>query len=175
MAFWIGPIVVAGSIPSPMTSAPAWRTSSPQNSSYIRLGTKMRLAARHTWPAFIVAARYTRPTASATSTSSRTMAGSLPPSSRVIRLMVAAAETITFDPVAIEPVKAMLSTPGWEVSASPRSLSSQMTLSTPAGSRSFRSSPMRTLDRGVVPAGLTITVLPASSAGSSLIHSSVRG
>jgi hypothetical protein len=102
------------------------------------------------------------------STSSSTMPASLPPSSRVIRLSVCAALAITFWPVAVEPVKEIFRMSGCLVMASPRSLASVMTLSTPLGRMSFTSSAKRSVDSGVVGAGFTTSVLPASSADGSL-------
>jgi hypothetical protein len=83
-------------------------------------------------------------------------------------LSVAAAELMTFEPVAVEPVKPIFATPGWDVSAPPRSLSSQMTLNTPGRRMSLQISPMRHVVKGVVGAGLATTVLPAKSAGATL-------
>ncbi len=52
-----------------------------------------------------------------------------------------AALAITLRPVAVEPVKAILATSGWLVSAPPRSLASAITLTTPGGKISAHSSP----------------------------------
>ena len=59
--------------------------------------------------------------AAARSASSKTTCGDLPPSSRVTRLTFSAAAFATARPVAVEPVNATLSTPGWAASAAPRS------------------------------------------------------
>jgi hypothetical protein len=50
----------------------------------------------------------------------QTMAGSFPPSSRVTLFNVLLALSITFLPVAVEPVKLILSMPGWAVSQGPK-------------------------------------------------------
>ena len=70
-------------------------------------------------------------------------------------------------PTAVEPVKAILPTPGWEASRAPQSRPSPgTTLSTPGGSPF--SSAMRanaSIDSGVCSSGLTTMLLPAASAG----------
>ncbi len=56
----------------------------------------------------------TRPLAAACrSASGNTTCGDLPPSSSVTGLRFSAAATATLRPVAVEPVNATLSTPGW--------------------------------------------------------------
>src|SRR5262249_38217031 len=102
------------------------------------------------------------------STSSSTMPASLPPSSSVIRFSVCAALAITFWPVADDPVKEILRMSGCLVMCSPRSLASVMTLSTPLGRMSLTSSAKRSVDSGVVGAGFTTSVFPASSAEGNL-------
>ena len=99
------------------------------------------------------------------SASGRTIPASLPPSSSVSRFSVSAADAITRRPVAVDPVKVILATSGWDVSAAPRSLSSAMTLTTPAGSTSFISSTRRIVVSGVFGEGLMTTVLPVRMAG----------
>ena len=75
------------------------------------------------------------------------------------------AASITLRPVAVEPVKEIFAISGWAVSAPPRSLASAMMFITPGGKASFNSAPSRNVASGVVGAGFTTTVLPASSAG----------
>ena len=90
--------------------------------------------AMQTWPLFWNAPSKIFGATFFGSTSSSTMAASLPPSSSVMRFSVSAALAITFFPVAVEPVKEILRMSGWAVRASPRSLASAITLSTPGGS-----------------------------------------
>ena len=103
--------------------------------------------------------------------------GSEPPSSSVTRLVPAAASAVTRSPVGVEPVNATLRTRGWVTSASPASGPVPVTtLRTPGGSpASARISASRSVVNGVESAGLATTVLPHSSAGPSLLHSSVVG
>mmetsp|Transcript_5843 Transcript_5843/g.14173 ORF Transcript_5843/g.14173 Transcript_5843/m.14173 type:complete len:205 (-) Transcript_5843:526-1140(-) len=99
------------------------------------------------------------------STSSSTIAASLPPSSNVTRFNPAAAVAMTFFPVATDPVKLMCRTSSCSARAFPRSSPPATILSTPAG-RPARSAafPMARVDRGVNGEGLITTVLPDSSA-----------
>lgn len=79
------------------------------------------------------------------STSSHTMAASLPPSSRTHRFSVLAQLSATLLPVGMEPVKVIMSMPGWLVIQGPRLSSPLRTWKTPGGkidipiSPSFRS------------------------------------
>ena len=94
------------------------------------------------------------------------MLGDLPPSSSVTRLSALPALAPISRPTTVEPVKAILSTPGWSTSAAPVSPSPVITLSTPSGSpASSASSPSRSAVSGVCSAGLSTTVQPAASAG----------
>ena len=88
------------------------------------------------------------------STSLNTMPASFPPSSNVIRLSRPAPQAITFAPVAVEPVNEIFRTSGCAVSAAPKSFSSVMKLTTPAGTMSLIRAPMRSVLSGVVGAGL---------------------
>jgi hypothetical protein len=99
------------------------------------------------------------------STSSRMMAGSFPPSSRVTRLRSGAAAAATCLPVATEPVKLILQGTGCEVIHLPSSSPPLITLSTPGGNTWESSSPIFRVVNGVYGDGLRIMVLPASSAG----------
>ncbi len=95
------------------------------------------------------------------------MLGDLPPSSRVRRFTLAAASRMISRPTAVEPVKEILSTPGWVTSAAPISLPRPVsTLRTPGGKpASCASSASRSADSGVCVAGFSITVLPQARAG----------
>ena len=86
---------------------------------------------------------------SAGSASSSTMAGSLPPSSRVTRLRSGAADSATFLPVSTEPVKLILRGTGCVVMKAPRSSPPLTMLTTPGGKTSFRISPTFSVDSGV--------------------------
>mmetsp|Transcript_35061 Transcript_35061/g.56814 ORF Transcript_35061/g.56814 Transcript_35061/m.56814 type:complete len:205 (-) Transcript_35061:456-1070(-) len=99
------------------------------------------------------------------STSSSTMAASLPPSSRVTLFNPAAAVAITFFPVATDPVKLMCLTSLCSARAFPRSSPPETMLMTPGG-RSARSAalPRARVDNGVNGEGLITTVLPDSNA-----------
>ena len=65
--------------------------------------------------------------------------------------------------------------PGWRVISPPRSLASAMTLNTPAGNIPPITRASCSVASGVVPAGLTTIVLPASSAGGILKAASISG
>ena len=80
-------------------------------------------------------------------------------------------------PTAVEPVKATRRTLSWVTSASPTSEPRPViTLTTPGGnSASSSRSAIFSVVSGVVAAGLTTIVLPAISAGASLVPSSVSG
>ena len=94
------------------------------------------------------------------------MLGDLPPSSSVTRLSARPALAPISRPTTVEPVKAILSTPGWSTSAAPVSPSPVTTLTTPGGMpASSASSPSRSAVSGVCSAGLSTTVHPAASAG----------
>lgn len=99
------------------------------------------------------------------STSGSTIAGSLPPSSSVIRLSVPAAERMTCLPVSVCPVKAILAMSGWAVIHLPSSSPPVTTLNTPGGTMSLQISPSLRLQSGVNGEGLMMSVLPAISAG----------
>ena len=77
--------------------------------------------AEHTWPLLLKAAAKIARLTLAGSASSSTMAGSLPPSSRVTRLRSGAADWATSLPVSIEPVKLTLRGTGWPVIHAPSS------------------------------------------------------
>src|SRR3546814_8958043 len=93
------------------------------------------------------------------------MAGSLPPSSRVVRFRSGAAAAATFLPVATDPVKLILRGTGWEVIEAPSGSLPLITFRTPGGSTSRRISPTLSVARGVNGEGLSTIVLPASRAG----------
>ena len=86
-------------------------------------------------------------------------------------MTVAAAAAITRRPTAVDPVKLIMSTSGWEVRASPVAVPDEdSTFTTPAGMsvRSETNRPRASADHGVSGAPLSTTVQPAASAGASL-------
>ena len=120
------------------------------------------------WPLLRNAAQNRSSAAFSTSTSGITIAGSLPPSSSVTRLSVADALCITRRPVAVDPVKLILSMPGCAVIQGPSASPPLMPLSTPGGRIAAASSPNLSVVRGVKGEGLRTIVLPASRAGPTL-------
>ena len=104
----------------------------------------------------------------AMSASSRMMAADLPPSSRLTRLSCSPQMDAMVRPAAVEPVKAILSTPGWRTRCSPTSRPAGITLTTPFGMpASSSSSAMSRASSGVSGEGLMTIVEPESSAGAS--------
>ena len=94
------------------------------------------------------------------------MLAALPPSSSDSRLPDAATDRWICLPTAVEPVKAILSTPGCSTSAWPTAGPPGRTLTTPGGrSHSAMISASVSAVSGVVSAGLSTTVLPVASAG----------
>ena len=113
--------------------------------------------------------------ATSRSTSSSTMNGSLPPSSRWHFFSCCAQATAIWRPVAWLPVKATTSTWRWATSAAPASGPKPVTvLTTPAG-RSSKHFMRRSVESGVYSDGLATTVLPAARAGASFQASSSSG
>src|SRR5436309_12559273 len=103
------------------------------------------------------------------------MAGSLPPSSRVVRLRSGAAAAATFLPVATEPVKLILRGTGCDVIHPPSASPPLTTLNTPGGNTSRSSSPTISVLRGVNGEGFRTMVLPASRAGAIFHDARVTG
>ena len=96
------------------------------------------------------------------------MLGDLPPSSIDMRLQLPAAARMIFWPTSVEPVKAILSTPGCAASAAPASPKPVTTLNTPGGMPASRhSSASRSGDSGACSAGLSTSVQPEASTGHS--------
>ena len=126
-------------------------------------------------PLFAKAERKTFCAVSSIETSGIMMAASLPPSSRVRRFRLDAAAAMTRFPVAVEPVKLILSKPGCAVISGPNASPPVMMLSTPAGTKSRTSSPTRSTVIGVNGEGFSTMVLPASRAGAILKAESATG
>ena len=76
---------------------------------------------------------------------------------------------------AVDPVKDSMAMSGWPVSASPRSLRSQMMLTTPGGRSSPQISPKSSAVSGVVGAGLATMQFPATSPGPILVINRISG
>ena len=95
--------------------------------------TKRRVPALQIWPEFWNTAIAAPGTAASRSASAKTMLGDLPPSSIDIRFRLPAAARMIFWPTSVEPVKAILSTPGCAASAAPASPKPVTTLTTPCG------------------------------------------
>lgn len=99
------------------------------------------------------------------STSSQTIHGSLPPNSRVTRFNVLAQLVMTRLPVAIDPVKEILSMPGCSVIIGPRLSSPLRHCTTPGGKNRVASSASFRSQYGVNGEGFTMTVFPVYTAG----------
>ena len=109
-------------------------------------------------------------------TSSRTIWALFPPSSSWWRFMVAAPLAMMRRPVAVEPVKVIMSTMGFVVISSPTSVWPVMTLRTPAGMpASSAACAIRKASSGVHGCGLSTTVHPAARAGATLTTLSMKG
>ncbi len=78
------------------------------------------------------------------------------------------------DPTATEPVKAIMSVPGWSTSRAAPSPRAVTTLNTPGG-RCEKTSPNFSVASGVCSLGLTIQVLPAPSAAATCQAKSTIG
>ena len=110
------------------------------------------------------------------SASSRMTAADLPPSSRLTRLSDPPQLAPMSRPAVVDPVKAILSTPGWSTSARPAS-SPPVRMDTVPGGRSAAStiSASSMASSEASGAALTTTVHPASRAGVSLVAISTWG
>ena len=120
----------------------------------------------HTWPVVMnVAPLIFANAASSRTASSSTIAGSLPPSSSVTLVRLAAAIAMIRLPPPTQPVKQTCLTRGSPTTTGPTTSSAPVTtFSTPGGSFGTRCRSVSTDDSGVVGGGFTITVLPAISA-----------
>src|SRR5437879_10817376 len=101
----------------------------------------------------------------ATSASSKTMTGALPPSSRWTRLRSAAAAWATSIPARTLPVIDAIAGTGCDTSAAPVVRSPHTTLNTTAGRNSAMISAISSVLSGVVSDGFSTTVLPDAIAG----------
>jgi hypothetical protein len=121
------------------------------------------------WPVAAKMPAITPFAAASRSASPNTMLADLPPSSRLTGARCPAAERATWMPVAVAPVNATLSTPGWLASGSPASAPKPViTLNTPGGKPAASTSRANSsVETGACSAGLTTNVHPAASAGAS--------
>ena len=128
--------------------------------------TSSREPAQHTWP-WLNQIAFTSPsTAPSRSASSKTTKGDLPPSSSDRRLPDPAVTWRIARPTSVEPVKAILSTPGCRTRAAPVSPSPVTRLNTPGGRPTVSAiSANSSAVSGVNSAGLSTTVFPMASAG----------
>ena len=164
-----GPIFTPGVRPWPSVIRGIFSRSAATNLLWIVRSTSSREPAEQTSPWLAKAPKSAPSTAAAKSASANTMFGFLPPSSSDTRLRLPVAAVITWRPVVVPPVKAILSTFGCAASASPQPVPGPVTMfTTPAGvpastTISARSSAVS----GVSSEGLSTHALPAASAGAS--------
>jgi hypothetical protein len=104
------------------------------NSSRRARGTRTRLSSEHACPELIVVPLTIAAIDSPKSASGSTIPADLPPSSSPMRLNCLAAISPRRRPVAVLPVKEILSMPGWDTRYSERSRPAGSTLTRPAGS-----------------------------------------
>ncbi len=130
----IGPIIVVSWAGSPTVYAPATATARATISSWSPAGTSRRGHEPQTWPPLVKAMATPVGTATSRSAPGRITLAPLPPSSRATRLTVPAATAPMRRPARVEPVKEIMSMPGWAEIASPTtSPVPYTTLRTPAG------------------------------------------
>ena len=112
-----------------------------------------------------------------TSASLNTMNGALPPSSIDVRFTVIELAFINFFPMAVEPVKEIFFTKGFETSSSPISSGSPITiLRSPLGIPARSPSDTKAIpERGVLSSGLHTTLQPAANAGAIFLASIAKG
>ena len=142
-----------------------------------------REQAEHFWPLKPKALATTPSTAASMSQSGSTMMESLPPISRMVRLMkfwpgwVFAALSWMSRPTAFEPVKAMKRVCGWATMAEPNLAPAPgQKLTTPSG-RPASSSRLKKMAAmvGASPEGLRMTVLPQTMAAAVMPAMMARG
>ncbi|KAI5284842.1 hypothetical protein KEM52_002713, partial [Ascosphaera acerosa] len=134
--------------------------------------TMIREVAVHTWPWLLMMPKNAHFTACSSSASGKTSSGDLPPVSSVMFFRVPAAMAMIERAVAVEPVKATLSTSLCSQIAAPASAPAPFRmLTTPGGNpASLTSLAKYRMLRGVASAGLSNTALPHARAGPSFQH-----
>ena len=158
----MGPILAPGSPPARRPLACS--VISATKESKTRSCTYTRSVPMQVWPAFDMPPQRAASAAFAMSASSSTMSESLPPASMTTGVRRSAQAAMTFLPVAVEPVKASLSTPDVHSAApvGPRPVMACSTGMPPTTSENVSAS--QTPTPGVYSLGLNTTVLPAASA-----------
>lgn len=163
-----GPCMLPGVHGSPIGKFSMAAFSTARPSSYLLRGNRIRDGSTQLCPDITHAIMAAMGRAELKSASSSTTWADLPPSSSRVFLTVGAPAARIARPVAVDPVKVIMSTRGSADSAAPTSFElPTTTLKTPAG-MSVSSATMRPSsvpDHGVSCAGLSTTVLPAISAG----------
>jgi hypothetical protein len=103
--------------------------------------------------------------------------GDFPPSSRVVCFTFSAAARAISLPVAVDPVKVILSTPRWDARAAPVVVPRPvMTFTTPAGNPASATSRARCSTEQLASSeGFSTMVHPAASAGASFQTASISG
>src|SRR4029453_17255212 len=139
----IGAICVAGSEGWPKRASLMNASRRATNSSWIEPCTRSRDPATHDCPDAAKMPATTPFTAWSRSASSNTMLGDLPPSSIVTRFMWRAAFSLMMRPASGPPVKAMRSTRGWLITASPTSGPQPVTTLRTRGGGDQRAAPFR--------------------------------
>jgi hypothetical protein len=139
-------------------------------SACLASGTSRRVVMAQPCPAWEQIVKAAIIDARGTSASSITMNADLPPSSRKHFFTVALAAAMTARPVAVDPVKLIMSTSGLVTSAAPTSwLPPVSTFTTPGGMSvsSAMSLPSEAVTHGVSGGALSTDVQPAARAGAS--------
>ena len=151
----------------PMVMALARSAKRLTKASWILSSMMIREPAQHTSPWLKKMPIMAHSTAASRSTSAKMMLGDLPPSSKPIFLMLLAAQRMMLCPTAVEPVRVIISMPGWEARASPTDPPGpRIRLAAPLGTpASSRISNIFTLDITALEAGLKMMLLPAARAG----------
>jgi hypothetical protein len=145
-------------------------------SSRRELGTSTRESRKQVCPEFMNDVPRSAASVTSRSASSSTIAADFPPSSRVTGMSRSPQLRAMMRPAAVDPVKAILSTPGCLTSASPVSRPPVTTLTTPGGNPTASTAAASArASRGVSAAGLMTTVHPTASAGASFADSSDWG
>ena len=161
-----GPISVASSRGSPTLTLSTASPNRARNSSWTERSTRIRERAQQSWPALSNTAYGAVAAAFSRSASANTTLALLPPSSRVSRLTCPAHVAAISLPTSVEPVNTILPRRGARPAGRPPPARPGQDLEHPlgqAGGQRQLGHPQGGQRRHS--AGLTITVLPAASAG----------
>mmetsp|Transcript_90293 Transcript_90293/g.269376 ORF Transcript_90293/g.269376 Transcript_90293/m.269376 type:complete len:218 (-) Transcript_90293:540-1193(-) len=172
-----GPHIVPSLRPSPTWGTDFFARSASASTiwSYCDSCTKTRLMAMQTWPVLNMAPPKIFGAAFLTLVPGRTIAASLPPSSRVTFFSCGAPVATILLPVAAEPVKDTCLTSGCSTIIWPSWSPPERMLTTPAGKAFAATAESMTVVSGVYGDGLTMTVLPVITAGRILLQAMSRG